>query len=173
MDFWVFKHFDCGKRSRARYLWAFHHTHTWLVLSSVSPWDAKHGFCQQGEAFDNTSKKGVWGKPGESVHGSLRHWRYKKVLWDDEKYLGRYSKWLSSWRLCSFVNCASWNLVHRFHTLKCTTRSERRRKAFNTLYASLSNVNPLSTDFSASRRLKFGLRTQRAISQQLQALPPR
>ena len=35
-----------------------------------------------------------------------------------------------------------------------------------------STLNPLSTDFSASRRLKVGLRTQRAISQQLQVLPP-
>ena len=39
--------------------------------------------------------------------------------------------------------------------------------------ATIGMINPLSTDFSASRRLKFGLRTQRAISQQLQALPPR
>ena len=35
------------------------------------------------------------------------------------------------------------------------------------------NFNPLSTDVLASRRLKVGLRTQRAISQQLQALRPR
>ena len=31
-------------------------------------------------------------------------------------------------------------------------------------------INPLSTDFSASRRLEVGLRAQRAISQQLRAL---
>ena len=36
-----------------------------------------------------------------------------------------------------------------------------------------TKFNPLSTDFSASRGLKVCLRTQTAISQPLQALPPR
>ena len=63
-----------------------------------------------------------------------------------------------------------WRVLKPYGTDWCS-RSEALRSIH------LSNqphrLNPLSTDFSASRRLKFGLRTHRAISQQLQALPPR